>query len=173
MSRKKQERTEEERISELLVQFKVPTVAKELIPRLVSAGPETLVATVLEVLEAEAEDRRGRRIERLRRASHLPGGKTVATLDQGRLPRVLREQFRELLRGDFLDRAVNVLCFGLPGTGKSHVGCALGHALVEAGHAVLFTPTYQLVQELLAAKQTLTLPRALRKLDVYELIVLD
>jgi DNA replication protein DnaC len=77
------------------------------------------------------------------------------------------------LRGDFLERAVNVLCFGLPGTGKSHGACALGHALVEAGHAVLFTPTYQLVQELLSAKRTLTLPRALRKLDLFELVILD
>lgn len=163
----------QERLVELLVKFKVPTLAKELVPRLRADGHGELLPALLEIFELEAEDRRGRRTDRLRRASRLPGGKTLATLEQGRLPRALCDKLRELLRGDFLERAVNVLCFGLPGTGKSHVACALGHALVEAGHPVLFTPTYQLVQELLCAKRTLTLPRALRKLDLFELIILD
>ena len=63
--------------------------------------------------------------------------------------------------------------FGLPGVGKSHAACAIGHALVEAGHAVLFAPTYKLVQDLLAAKRNLELPRALRRLDVFDLVILD
>ena len=163
----------EERLIELLVSFKVPTLARELVPRLRADGHGELLPLLLEIFELEAEDRRGRRTDRLRRASHLPAGKTLAMLDQARLPRALCDKLRELLRGEFIERAVNVLCFGLPGTGKSHVACALGHALVEAGHPVLFTPTYQLVQELLSAKRTLTLPRALRKLDLFDLIILD
>jgi DNA replication protein DnaC len=163
----------EERLMELLLSFKVPTLARELVPRLRADGHGELLPLLLEIFELEAEDRRGRRTDRLRRASHLPAGKTLATLDQARLPRALCDKLRELLRGDFIERAVNVLCFGLPGTGKSHVACALGHALVEAGHPVLFTPTYQLVQELLSAKRMLTLPRALRKLDLFDLIILD
>jgi DNA replication protein DnaC len=63
--------------------------------------------------------------------------------------------------------------FGLPGTGKSHAATVLGHALVEAGHAVRFTRTYQLIQELLAAKRDLVLPRLLHQLDAFALIVLD
>jgi DNA replication protein DnaC len=65
------------------------------------------------------------------------------------------------------------LAFGLPGTGKSHAACALGHALVQAGHSVLFVPTFKLVQELLVAKRDLELPRALRKLDKFALLILD
>ena len=65
------------------------------------------------------------------------------------------------------------LAFGLPGVGKSHAMCAVGHALVERGHAVLFMPTYSLVQELLAAKRNLELPRALRKLDHFAVLILD
>ena len=60
-----------------------------------------------------------------------------------------------------------------PGVGKSHAACALGHALIERGHSVLFRPAYQLVQELLAAKRDLTLPRQLRRLDAAELLILD
>ena len=57
--------------------------------------------------------------------------------------------------------------------GKSHALCAVGHALVEAGHSVLCAPAYALVQELLGAKRDLDLPRALRKLDLFEVILLD
>ena len=76
-------------------------------------------------------------------------------------------------QGSFVERGVNVLAFGLPGTGKTHALCALGHRLVEAGHSVLFAPAYRLVQELLAAKRDLDLPRRLRKLDNFDFLLLD
>ena len=66
-----------------------------------------------------------------------------------------------------------MLAFGLPGTGKTHALCALGHRLVEVGHSVLFVPAYRLVQELLAAKRDLDLPRQLRKLDNFDFLLLD
>ena len=164
---------EHERLVAPCVDFKLPTLASELVPRFLQAGRAEVLPLVLEVFELEAQDRLERRIDRLRRAAHLPPGKTLATLDQTRLPRPLVEKLRTLARGDFLDGAQNVLCFGLPGTGKSHAASAIGHALVEAGHAVLFVPTYQLVQELLVAKRDLDLPRALRKLDLFELVICD
>lgn len=161
------------RLIALCTDFKLPTLAAELVRRFEQAGRQDALPLLTEVFELEAQDRLERRIDRLRRASHLPPGKTMATLDQARLPRPLADRLRVLSSGDFLDGAQNVLCFGLPGTGKSHAAAALGHALVEAGRSVLFLPTYQLVQELLAAKRDLALPRALRRLDLYELIVLD
>jgi DNA replication protein DnaC len=162
-----------ERLTALLTDFKLPTVAAELAPRLTQAGQADALPQVLEVLELEAAERHARRITRLRAAAKLPPAKTFTTFDDKRLPRTLRQQLRELGTGAFLERAVNVLAFGLPGVGKSHAACALGHALVEAGHSVLFTRTYQLIQELLAAKRDLALPRLLRKLDAFELVVLD
>jgi DNA replication protein DnaC len=165
--------TTSDRIAELLANFRLPTLAIEFVPRLVAAGRADIFPLLVEILELESDDRRERRVDRLRRASRLPPGKTFATLDEARLPRPLVQRLHELAKGDFLDHAGNVLAFGLPGVGKSHAACALGHSLVEAGHAVLFTPTYQLVQELLVAKRDLDLPRALRKLDVYDLIILD
>src|SRR5271167_2759369 len=80
---------------------------------------------------------------------------------------------RELARGEFLERAENALAFGLPGVGKSHAACAIGNALIEQGHSVLFRPAYQLVQELLATKRDLVLPQKLRRLDSFELLILD
>ncbi len=161
------------RLTTLLTDLKLPTVAAELVPRLTQAGQADALPLVLEVLELEAAERHARRIARLRAAAKLPPAKTWATFDDTRLARALRQQLRELATGAFLEHAGNVLAFGLPGVGKSHAACALGHALVEAGHSVLFTRTYQLIQELLAAKRALVLPRLLRKLDAVELVVLD
>ena len=162
-----------ERIAELLVSFKLPTVAEEVVRRFTEAGHADVLPLLLEVFEQEHSDRRGRRVERLRKASKLPPGKTMQTLVDARLPRPLAQKLRELASGGFLDRAVNVLCFGLPGVGKSHAAAALGHALVEQGRSVFFAPAYELVQELLAAKRDLELPRALRRLDVFELLICD
>ena len=161
------------RLGVLCSDFKLPTLATELVPRFQKAGQQEALEVLLEVFELEAQDRLERRIDRLRRASHLPPGKTMGTLDQERLPRPLVQKLRSFGRADFLENAHNILCFGLPGTGKSHAASAIGHELVEAGHSVLFVPTYQLVQQLLVAKRDLELPGALRKLDLFELIILD
>jgi DNA replication protein DnaC len=137
------------------------------------AGHEDALPVLLEVLEAEADERGQRRTERLLKASRLPPGKTLDTLDRTRLPRGVMARLDELATGDFLERAANVLCFGLPGRGKTHAAAALGHALVQRGHTVLFSPTFRLVQDLLAAKRDLALPRALQRLDAFELLILD
>lgn len=162
-----------ERISELCVTFKVPTIGVELCRRLTDAGSADAVAIVAEVFEMEAHDRHERRVERLHRGSKLPPGKTFDTLDEAKVPKALLAKARDLAKGDFLEDGTNVLLFGLPGRGKSHLACAIAAALVDRGHSVLFTPAYQLVQILLAAKRDLALPSMLRKLDVYDAIVLD
>ena len=160
-------------VTTLLTQFGLTTAAEELVPRLTQAGHPEAMSVLLEVFEAEAEARRQRRITRLRRASRLPPGKTFATLDTGRLPGPVVQQLETLATGAFIETATNVLAFGLPGVGKSHALSAVGHAPVEAGHSVLCAPAYALVQELLGAKRDLDLPRSLRKLDLYEVILLD
>lgn len=82
-------------------------------------------------------------------------------------------KLRELARGEFLERAANTLALGLPGVGKRHAACAIGNALIELGHSVLFRPASQLVRELLAAKRDPALPQKLRRLDSIELLILD
>lgn len=162
-----------ERIAALLSEWKLPMAAAELVHRLVAGGQDEALMIVHEVMELEAAGRKERRVERLRRASKLPPGKTFETLDKARVPRTALLKVLELSRGDFVEQANNVLLFGLPGVGKSHLACALGHALVEAGRSVLFVPTYQLVQQLLVARRDLCLPRALRALDVFDAVILD
>src|ERR1700692_4256427 len=155
-----------ERTNELLLRFNLTTAVAELARRLEQAGQPEVLGLVLEVLEMEAEAREQRKIGRLRRASQLPPGKTFETLDRNVFQPALDRKLRELAHGEFLQGAINLLAFGPPGVGKSHAAAALGHA-------VLFRPAYQLVQELLAAKHDLTLPRLLRRLDAAELLILD
>lgn len=162
-----------ELIANLARGFKLPTVSAELAARMIEAGHSDALAVVHEVLEMERQDRWDRRVARLRYASKLPAGKTFETFDRSRLPRPLKAKLSELSSGDFAEQATNVLAFGLPGTGKSHAAAALGHALVNSGRSVLWVPTFKLVQDLLVAKRELDLPRALRKLDNFEVIILD
>ena len=123
--------------------------------------------------ELEITERRQRRIERLHKGSGLPEDKTIGSLKTEKLPPKVRRQVPALCEGGFVERAENVLAFGLPGRGKTHLLAAIGHELVQRGYAVLFTPAYRLVQRLLAAKRDLLLDRELKRLDTYDAVILD
>src|SRR5688500_9208777 len=90
-----------ERIVDLLATFKLPTLSQELIPKFTQAGRLDVLPLLLDVLQLEESDRRERRTDRLRRASHLPPAKTLETLDTAHLPRTLMQQIRELSKGVF------------------------------------------------------------------------
>ena len=124
--------------------------------------------------QSEAADRGQRRTQRLLAESGLPEGKTHGNLDEAQLPAKVRRQLAGLLDGGFAERAVNILAFGLPGRGKTHFLAALGRELVlRHGMKVLFRPTFKLVGQLLAAKRELRLEAELKKLDRYDVVVLD
>ena len=116
---------------------------------------------LLELAEREVEARSQNRIERLLRASKLPPGKTFETFDLKRLPAKVASKVNVLAEGAFLDNAENVLAFGNPGSGKTHLLSAIGHELVHQGHRVLFVACSLLVQDLLIAKRELRLAKAL------------
>ena len=128
---------------------------------------------LLQLSEIELHDRRMRRIDRLRRAAGLPDDKTLATLELKKLPAKVRRVLPSLCEGSFADRAENVLAFGLPGRGKTHCACAIGHELVDRGYSVLFRPAYQIVQQLLVARRDLKLEREIRRLDRFDVVILD
>ncbi|HEV8639066.1 MAG TPA: IS21-like element helper ATPase IstB [Chloroflexota bacterium] len=153
----------------------LPTLAAVAAELVATAQREnwSLEAFAAELLGHELEGRRQHRIARLTQEARLPPGKTLATLDQRRLPLRIRRLLPELCRGDFADRADNLLLFGLPGRGKTHVAAAVAHELVQQGRRVLFTPTYALIARLLRAKRDLELERELRRLDRFAVVVLD
>ena len=117
--------------------------------------------------------RRENRTERWLRQSRLPLEKTLQSFDQLRLPAKVRKAVGTLLAGEFLGRAENVLAFGNPGSGKTHLLCAVAQELIHQGHRILFQSCQLLVQELLGAKKELTLGKALKNLRRYEAIIVD
>ena len=123
--------------------------------------------------ELELDERKRRRVDRIRDKSGLPPGKTLATLDTARLPAAIRRQLPTLAEGAFARSGDNVLAFGLPGRGKTHVLCAIGHELCQRGLKVLFLPAFALVQRLLVAKKALALEKELERLDVFDAVIID
>jgi DNA replication protein DnaC len=124
--------------------------------------------------EHEIAERANRRIRRHLEEARLPPGKTLDTFDFGAVPTISKAQVMALAAGDsWLEKGANLLAFGPPGAGKSHLAAALGLALVENGWRVLFTRTTDLVQKLQAARRDLQLEAAIAKLDKYHLLILD
>jgi DNA replication protein DnaC len=155
--------------------LRMPTLSEVLSETIARAERESwsIETCLLHLMEQEMEGRRRRRIERFMKQSQLPPGKTLAQFDQGRLPLRIRRLLPQLGQGDFVDRSQNLLFFGLPGTGKTHAAAAVGHALVEHGRTVLFVSTFKLVGRLLAARRDYELERELRRLDKFEVVILD
>ncbi len=130
-------------------------------------------AYLLALCQDECDMRQHNRIERLLRSSRIPREKTLEALDLKRFGRKITLQVRALLEGGFIDRRENILAFGNPGSGKTHLLCAIGQALIQAGRPVHFTPCSLLVQQLLRAKQELKLDRLINRLAKYDAIIID
>ena len=128
---------------------------------------------LLSVLEAECQARRIRRIDRRLRESRLPLEKSLETFELKRLPPKVNRQIKTLLLGDFINHNENVLIFGNPGSGKTHLISALGQELVRQDKRIYFSTCALLLQELLLAKKDLRLPKLLKKLNRFDAIIID
>ena len=128
---------------------------------------------LLELLNLECESRQQNRIIRNLRISKLPPSKTFDNFDKKRLPTKVANHLNVLANGSFLKQSENILAFGNPGSGKTHLLCAIGHELIERGKQVLFISCSQLVQELLIAKKELDMTRKLKKLSRFDAVIID
>lgn len=164
------------RVELLLNELRLPGV-KAIWPKLAAQSDKEgwPAARFLAALaEHEAADRARRRIERHMVEARLPAGKTLATFDFESVPMLSKAQAMALAAGDaWLKAGANLLLFGPPGGGKTHLGAAIGLALVENGWRVLFARTTDLVQRLQVARRELALESAIAKLDRYDLLILD
>ena len=83
--------------------------------------------------EHEMVERGRRRFERHLEEARLPLGKTIHTFDFEAVPMVSKAQVMALAAGDaWIEKGANLLLFGGPGGGKSHLAAALGLALAAA-----------------------------------------
>ena len=128
---------------------------------------------LLELTRKECETRIDKRTSRYLRESKLPLEKSIDVFNRKRLPLKVSALVDHLLDGSFLDRNENVLAFGNPGSGKTHLLCAIGQELIRRDRRVLFMPCNHLVQDLLIAKKELKLTKLLKKLSRYDALIID
>jgi DNA replication protein DnaC len=166
---------DQEQIAYNLTQLHMPTIrhSYEEVAGQARAESWSYEQYLLELLNLECEVRRQNRISRNLYTSKLPPSKTFDNFDKKRLPAKVANHLNVLINGSFLNRAENILAFGNPGSGKTHLLCAIGHALIEKGKQVLFISCSQLVQELLIAKKELEMTRKFKKMSGFDAVIID
>ena len=157
----------------MLRSLKLPTVLRHFEEMAGKAEKEgwTYGKYLHHLAELEVEERRRRRIERYQRESALLPGKTLS-LNRTKLPMKVQKVLPSLCEGGFVERGENVLAFGLPGRGKTHLVCAIGHELIQRGYRVLSRRRTRW-QRLLTAKRDLRLEKELAHLDTIDAVILD
>jgi len=162
-------------LNKQLKELRLSTIAKNYVE--VSDRARREVATyeqyLSELMEDECSERNIKRIERWLKASRIPQQKNMESFDLKRLPAKSRQQVKTLITGSFVDNTENVIIFGNPGSGKTHLLCGIGHEIIRSGRKVYFTICSMLVQVLLKAKQQLKLPQMLRKLSKFDALIID
>ena len=164
------------RLTLALNELRLPAI-KALWPRFAEQADKEgwPAARLLSVLvEHELAERDSRRIERHLAQARLLPGKTLETFDFAAVPMLSKAHVNAITAGDsWIGKGSNILLFGPPGVGKSHLGSAIGLALIQNGYRVLFTRTTDLVQKLQQARRDLALEAAIAKLDKFHLLILD
>lgn len=128
---------------------------------------------LLRLAERELIDRERRASERRLKEAAFPVLKTIDTFDFHAQPSINEMLVRELLRGEYIQKKENILLIGNPGTGKTHLATALGHAACVQGKRVRFASTTALVTHLLEQRENRSLQRAHKQLERMDLIILD
>ena len=167
--------SDQEQIINNLKSLHMPTIRRsyEEVAEQARADSWSYEQYLLELLNLECEVRKQNRISRNLRVSKLPPSKTLENFDKKRLPAKVANHLNVLVNGSFLSRSENILAFGNPGSGKTHLLCAIGHALIERGKKVLFITCGQLVQDLLIAKKELEMTKKLKKLSRFDVTIID
>lgn len=166
---------DQEQIINNLKTLRMPTIRRsyEEVADQARADSWSYEQYLMELLNLECEVRQQNRISRNLNVSKLPPSKTFENFDKKRLPPKVANHLNVLVNGSFLNRSENILAFGNPGSGKTHLLCAIGHALIEIEKKVLFISCSQLVQDLLIAKKELDMSKKLKKLSGFDAVIVD
>jgi len=164
-----------ERLEALLRSFYLSTFVRNYSEFARKAEKEKLghIAYLLQLAQAEYTVRQTRRIEGLIKKARLPHGKSLRNFELSKQPSLSLGRVKELAEGNFLDLCENILIFGVPGSGKTHLSAALGREWCLRGRRVFFTTAAMLVQDLLVAKRDLVLKERIKELDRFEALIID
>src|SRR5580704_19052698 len=164
------------RLSFILNELRLPAI-KHVWPKFAERSDKegwTAARFLAMIAEHELAERDRRRVERHLGEAKLLPGKTLENFDFDAVPMISKAQVSALCAGDgWLEKGANLLLFGPPGGGKSHLAAAIGLSLVEKGWRVFYTRTSDLVQRLQIARREFALEAAIQRLDRYHLLILD
>ncbi len=143
------------RVEERLVKLRLGAVAQRLDGILSAAAraEPTYLDFLDQLLAEETDAKQKKRVAMGIQIAHFPAVKTLEEFDFKFQPSIDQKLVRELATGRFVAGAENVLLFGPPGVGKTHLAVALGRAVVEAGHSALFVTATSLLATLAKAQQ--------------------
>lgn len=160
---------------ELCRQLRLPSVSANAMALAAEAtqGKSSMIKFLTKILEVEKQDRSTRRAARRQKEADFPKVKTLEGFDFSRAPHLPEPKIRTLSNGQYIDEAESVLLIGEPGTGKTHIALALGHAATEQGRRVRFTTAARLVNELAEAKDSQDLGRTVARYSRIELLIVD
>lgn len=160
----------------LLNQLRLPTIHRQWEEIAIEAESKgwSMPQYLSTLCELEIAEREGRRFARHMSEALLPKGKTIENYEFDAVTNITKNKVLAIASGaTWIKEGMNVLIFGSSGVGKTHLAAAIGEKLVENGFRVLFNRTTELVQKLQAAKNALSLPAALDKLERYDCLILD
>lgn len=159
-----------------LRKLRLGSMASSLETRLIEAQSEALAP--LDFLSALVADELTQRADRLierriKQAAFRDPRKNLDSFDFGFNPKMNRRLVFELATGHFIDRREDCLFLGPPGTGKSHLGQAIGLAAILNGHKVLYRETYVLLEEIADATLDGTRKELMTMHESVALLIID
>ena len=153
--------------------LKVMANEHQALAELFEKNKKSFVDYLGELASREAEHRYQLKISRLLKNAKLPRNKLLKDFEVDRIPGLSASYVQSLISGEFIDRYENLLIFGNPGTGKTHLSIALAREWCVANRRVLYISAANLVQQLLIAKRSLSLEQYIKRLDAFEILVID
>ena len=133
----------------------------------------TNIDLLCRLTEVEIEHRKNKKIATILKGAKFPIVKTLDNFDFKHIPTIKKDTILELIRGNFLSDATNIVLYGPPGTGKTHLTISIGRELCLQGYKVIFLTACELVQELVRARQELCINKLFKKYDRYKLVCID
>jgi DNA replication protein DnaC len=163
------------RVLENLGRLRLGRIVEQLDALLSDAarGEPTYLDFLDAILREEVGAKQRKRIAMGIQIAHFPAVKTLDDFDFKFQPSVDQKLVRELAVGRYVANAENVLIFGPPGVGKTHLAIGLGRAAVEAGYTVLFTSATALLGALSKAETEGQLAERLAFYAKPKLLVVD
>jgi DNA replication protein DnaC len=162
-------------LNHYLKQLRLPTMLREYqtTAHVCSKENKDHITYLLQLVERETFEREQRAAERRIKSAKFPVIKTLDTFDFKAQPGLNKILVRELMRGEYLEQHENILFLGNPGTGKTHLATALGHAACAQGKRVKFMTVTSLITQLLEAREDRKLDKFLGRLEKLHLLILD